>query len=275
MSKRRQFGYIRSRGQNKCQALYFVQGRRHSLGIFPTKGAAGAARASGLGTKTSSRNDASARKAAYRLLRAIFNTVIEDGASCRQPVQGEGRWHRQGTRTAGSDRGGRRGAGPRSAREVPIVSRACRRWRATAGRGPRAPTKRRRHRERQCARRAGAHRAIIRHPPLRPDERLSGFERGRPLRVDVGAPTRSTGMSDDLSPLEAQAERLERAAVELEQACLHCRTAASHFREAEVPRAAAHAWAAEGHLLRARQELEDASREHAQHSSPRRTITPR
>lgn len=40
---RRQFGYIRTRGKAKYQALYYVHGQRYSLGIFRTKGEADAA----------------------------------------------------------------------------------------------------------------------------------------------------------------------------------------------------------------------------------------
>ena len=75
-------------------------------------------------------------------------------------------------------------------------------------------------------------------------------------------------MPDDPTPLEQQAERLERAAVELEQATQHCRTAASHLRGGEVPRGAAHAWAATGHVAAAERLLDDAAIDHAAHSLP-------
>jgi L-lactate utilization protein LutC len=45
---------------------------------------------------------------------------------------------------------------------------------------------------------------------------------------------------------EAAARLYEQAAAELDQAAAHCRVAATHFRGAEVPRGAAHAWAALG-----------------------------
>jgi len=51
--------------------------------------------------------------------------------------------------------------------------------------------------------------------------------------------------------LEAAASLFEHAANELELAARHCRTAAGHMRKREVPRGAAHAWAAQGHVLRA------------------------
>ena len=63
--------------------------------------------------------------------------------------------------------------------------------------------------------------------------------------------------------LEDAAAIVERAAQELEQAAAHCRTAAGHFRDRNVPRAAAHAWAAHGHALRAQEELESQAKEHA------------
>jgi hypothetical protein len=68
--------------------------------------------------------------------------------------------------------------------------------------------------------------------------------------------------------LEAAASLFERAAVELEQAARHCRTAAGHMRGGEVPRGAAHAWAAHGHVLRAGTLLEEQARVHAQKSNP-------
>jgi hypothetical protein len=68
--------------------------------------------------------------------------------------------------------------------------------------------------------------------------------------------------------LEASASLFERAADELELAARHCRTAAGHMREREVPRGAAHAWAAHGHVLRAAALLEEQARMHAEKSSP-------
>ena len=67
---------------------------------------------------------------------------------------------------------------------------------------------------------------------------------------------------------EAAAALLEAAAVELDEAAKHCRTAARHFRDDEVPRAAAHAWAARGHVLDAQASLDDQAREHARKSIP-------
>ena len=65
-------------------------------------------------------------------------------------------------------------------------------------------------------------------------------------------------------------ERLERAAAlyaaaaeELELAARHCRTAAAHFRDREVPRGAAHAWAALGHIRTAEESLDEQARMHA------------
>ena len=67
---------------------------------------------------------------------------------------------------------------------------------------------------------------------------------------------------------EAAASLYEGAAAELDLAAAHCRTAASHFRDGEIPRAAAHAWAARGHTLVAAESLDEQAREHARRSSP-------
>lgn len=58
------------------------------------------------------------------------------------------------------------------------------------------------------------------------------------------------------------------AAEELEQAAKHCRTAARHFRDREIPRGAAHAWAAFGHIRAAEESLDSQARTHASKSSP-------
>jgi hypothetical protein len=62
--------------------------------------------------------------------------------------------------------------------------------------------------------------------------------------------------------LEASARLYEDAADELERGAAHCRVAAEHFRNREIPRAAAHAWAARGHLLEAGSRLDEQAREH-------------
>ena len=69
-------------------------------------------------------------------------------------------------------------------------------------------------------------------------------------------------------PLEAAARSYDGAAEELELAARHCRTAAQHFRDREIPRAAAHAWAAFGHVKIAEGSLEDQARIHAGKSRP-------
>jgi hypothetical protein len=56
---------------------------------------------------------------------------------------------------------------------------------------------------------------------------------------------------------EAAARLYEQAAAELDQAAAHCRVAATHFRGAEVPRGAAHAGAALGHLRETELRLEE------------------
>jgi hypothetical protein len=67
--------------------------------------------------------------------------------------------------------------------------------------------------------------------------------------------------------LEAAAQLYDDAAVELERAVAHCRTAAGHFRDGEIPRGAAHALAARGHLLTAEARLDDQARAHAERSN--------
>jgi hypothetical protein len=67
---------------------------------------------------------------------------------------------------------------------------------------------------------------------------------------------------------EAAARLYDEAAEELDQAARHCRTAARHFRDGEVPRAAAHAWAAFGHVRTADAALEGQARTHARTSNP-------
>jgi hypothetical protein len=61
---------------------------------------------------------------------------------------------------------------------------------------------------------------------------------------------------------EAPARLFEEAAAELDRASAHCRRAAEHFRGDQVPRAAAHAWAALGHLRKAEQGPEALARAH-------------
>ena len=62
--------------------------------------------------------------------------------------------------------------------------------------------------------------------------------------------------------LERAALLYEEAAAELERALGHCRVAAEHFRSGEVPNGAAHAWAAHGHILAARERLNEQARQH-------------
>ena len=67
---------------------------------------------------------------------------------------------------------------------------------------------------------------------------------------------------------EEAATLYDRCAEELELAARHCRTASQHFRDEEVPRGAAHAWAAFGHVLEATVLLESQARTHAGKSRP-------
>ena len=69
-------------------------------------------------------------------------------------------------------------------------------------------------------------------------------------------------------PLEEAARLYEAAAEELELAARHCRTAAAHARDRLVPRMAAHAWAATGHIRAAEESLHAQARTHASRSVP-------
>ncbi len=60
--------------------------------------------------------------------------------------------------------------------------------------------------------------------------------------------------------LDASAALLDAAAVGLEEAGKHCRSAAGHFRHGDVPRGAAHAWAAQGHVRGAEESLDAQAR---------------
>ena len=66
---------------------------------------------------------------------------------------------------------------------------------------------------------------------------------------------------------EAAARLYDEAAAELDVAAAHCRRSAEHFRNREVPRGAAHAWAALGHLREAEERLDEQARQHAERSS--------
>jgi hypothetical protein len=69
-------------------------------------------------------------------------------------------------------------------------------------------------------------------------------------------------------PRDVAAQLYDEAAAELELAAEHCKTAARHFRNRETPRGAAHAWAAQGHVLEAQERLETQARQHAKKSTP-------
>ena len=68
--------------------------------------------------------------------------------------------------------------------------------------------------------------------------------------------------------VEAVAVAYDEIAVQLEQALAHVRVAAQHYRDGVVPRGAAHAWSAHGHLLEATERLAERARDHARHSVP-------
>jgi 1-aminocyclopropane-1-carboxylate deaminase/D-cysteine desulfhydrase-like pyridoxal-dependent ACC family enzyme len=69
------------------------------------------------------------------------------------------------------------------------------------------------------------------------------------------------------SPLEEAAKLYDEAAAELACAAEHCKVAAKHFRDGVVPRGAAHAWAALGHVREAEERLDAQARTHASQSS--------
>jgi hypothetical protein len=68
--------------------------------------------------------------------------------------------------------------------------------------------------------------------------------------------------------LEATAQLYDDVAKELDLAADHCRAASTHFRNEEIPRGAAHAWAAYGHLVGAQERMLEQAHEHARRSVP-------
>ncbi|MDQ3855758.1 MAG: hypothetical protein M3281_05105 [Chloroflexota bacterium] len=69
-------------------------------------------------------------------------------------------------------------------------------------------------------------------------------------------------------PRDAAAQRFEAIAKELDLAAGHWRVTAARYRERDVPRAAAHAWAAYGHLHRAQAALHEMADLHASMALP-------
>jgi len=67
--------------------------------------------------------------------------------------------------------------------------------------------------------------------------------------------------------LERAARLYEEAAAELDRAARHCEVSAKHFRNGVVPRGAAHAWAALGHIREAEAHLQEQARTHAKRST--------
>jgi hypothetical protein len=78
----------------------------------------------------------------------------------------------------------------------------------------------------------------------------------------VGDQEPTAAVPPDTDSLEAAARLFEEAAAELDRASAHCRRTAEQFRGREVPRAAAHAWVALGHLREAERAMEAQAREH-------------
>ena len=75
-------------------------------------------------------------------------------------------------------------------------------------------------------------------------------------------------MEASAHPLDDAAATFDAAAEELERAAAHCRTSAQHARDRLVPRMAAHAWAARGHVLAAEEALDSQARTHATKAVP-------
>ena len=67
---------------------------------------------------------------------------------------------------------------------------------------------------------------------------------------------------------EVMAQKCEALAQELELAKQHSQTMANHFRQKEVPRAAAHSLAAQGHLEKARNIFTEIAIEHSSKAQP-------
>ena len=72
---------------------------------------------------------------------------------------------------------------------------------------------------------------------------------------------------DTNKPVE-WAKAFDAVADELEKAVAHCKAAAGHYRDENIPRGAAHAWSASGHVETARELLIDQSQDHAARSRP-------
>ena len=57
-------------------------------------------------------------------------------------------------------------------------------------------------------------------------------------------------------------------AAEMDRGKEHCRVAQEYFPNREWARAAAHSWAAQGHLVEARERLDELAKVHASKSEP-------
>ena len=102
-------------------------------------------------------------------------------------------------------------------------------------------------------------------PPPAPEEPRRSSERAEEALSGVLRAGRSPAKAPS-SDLQKAAARHEAVAAELEQAAKHLRRAAENFRNQDVPRAAAHRVAADGHLVRSRAELDALAVLHAEKS---------
>ncbi|RXJ72720.1 hypothetical protein CS022_13880 [Veronia nyctiphanis] len=62
---------------------------------------------------------------------------------------------------------------------------------------------------------------------------------------------------------EEMANEFAQIAEELEKAAAHCRVMAEHFGEHNVPRACAHIFASQGHIVKAQKRIESAAEIHS------------
>lgn len=67
---------------------------------------------------------------------------------------------------------------------------------------------------------------------------------------------------------ETQSKHLLQIATELEQAAAHARTASDHFLQKEVPRACAHTLAVDGHIIAAKELLNEIAKIHRLKAKP-------
>jgi hypothetical protein len=70
------------------------------------------------------------------------------------------------------------------------------------------------------------------------------------------------------TPFTAAISEIDRLTKELESALLHAKTARGHYTSADVPRACAHLWAAQGHFSHAQHAMSALAELHATKAIP-------